>query len=590
MLNVSGISNASKKTVLFDSRNVKYKSPFGAVSTRRKVEILFPVEETLNANGVKLFLRRNSQCIEYELNRVGKENGYDVFVTDFVVERKGTYRYRFEIYSGEEILYCGKGKGGEAVIGEWLPEWQLSVYASNYATADFIKGGVVYQIFVDRFCASGNAPEPRYGIKKNWTDDVTICDPDGKYRANDFFGGNFDGMTEKLPYLQSLGVTAIYLSPIFSSNSNHRYDTADYNVVDPVLGGDEAFLRFLRACKRRGMEVILDGVFNHTGADSVYFNKFGHFDSLGAYQSKESPYYDWYTFYDFPEKYHCWWGCTVVPTVARDAQGFHELIAGKNGLLRKWTKAGVKGWRLDVVDELSEYFVKKIRESIKSTDKNALLIGEVWEDASTKYSYGEEREYFFGYDLDGVMNYVFRDAIHAYIGDGDGEKFVESVLTIMENYPKRSLDTCLTMIDSHDTVRAINAFAGVNGFGMSKEEKKAYRLSEEEYARGKRRLMIASALQYFLPGVPSLYYGDEAGLQGFEDPLNRRPYPWGKEDRELLEHYRRLGQLRAEYRDDFKGEAKLSSENGDVRIERGSVCLTVHMREERFEIERIQTE
>ena len=591
MQNVFGTYKKSDP-VLFDSRSALYKYPFGAVGTHDVVKVSFPVRKDLMARGVKLILRRNDSSKEYDLHYLGEENGYDVFSADFTVTIEGTYFYRFEIYpvSGG-ILYCGKGKGGSAIIGEWLPEWQLSVYQSHYETADFIKGGVVYHIFCDRFAKKGDfCAEPGYGTKKEWDEDVTIVDPDGVYRANDFFGGNFDGMTEKLPYLQSLGVTAIYLSPIFSSNSNHRYDTADYNVVDPVLGGDEAFLRFLRACKRRGMEVILDGVFNHTGADSVYFNKFGHFDSLGAYQSKESPYYDWYTFYDFPEKYHCWWGCTVVPTVARDAQGFHELIAGKNGLLRKWTKAGVKGWRLDVVDELSEYFVKKIRESIKSTDKKALLIGEVWEDASTKYSYGEEREYFFGYDLDGVMNYVFRDAIHAYIGDGDGEKFVESVLTIMENYPKRSLDTCLTMIDSHDTVRAINAFAGVNGFGMSKEEKKAYRLSEEEYARGKRRLMIASALQYFLPGVPSLYYGDEAGLQGFEDPLNRRPYPWGKEDRELLEHYRRLGQLRAEYRDDFKGEAKLSSENGDVRIERGSVCLTVHMREERFEIERIRTE
>ena len=585
MQNEFGTYKKSKQ-VLFDSRSALYKTPFGAIGTRDVAKIVFPVRKDVGARGVKLILRRNDLTKEYDLQLLGEENDYDVFSADFTVTIEGTYFYRFEIYPVTGgVLYCGKGNGGEAIIGEWLPEWQLSVYQSHYKTADFIKGGVVYQVFCDRFAKKGDfCADPKYGTKKNWDEDVTIVDPDGQYRANDFFGGNFDGMIEKLPYLQSLGVTTIYLSPIFESNSNHRYDTADYTKVDPILGGDEAFLRFLRACKRKNISVILDGVFNHTGADSVYFNKFGHYDSLGAYQSKESPYYDWFTFYDFPDSYNCWWGCTVVPTIARDAMGYHDLIVGKNGIIRKWLKAGVKGWRLDVVDELSEYFVKKIRESIKETDEGALILGEVWEDASTKYSYGEEREYFFGYDLDGVMNYVFRDAIHAYIADGDGDKFVEAVLTIMENYPKQSLDTCFTMIDSHDTVRAINAFAGVNGYELSKEEKKAYRLSAEAYARGKRRVKIASALQYFLPGVPSLYYGDEAGLQGFEDPLNRRPYPWGKEDEELLAHYRFLGKLRAERREDFIKSARVYCKEGVVYIERGGVRLQTDMRNETFEI------
>lgn len=584
MLNVSGISNASKKTVLFDSRNVKYKSPFGAVSTRRKVEILFPVEETLNANGVKLFLRRNSHCIEYELNRVGKENGYDLFVTDFVVERKGTYRYRFEIYSGEEILYCGKGKGGEAVIGEWLPEWQLSVYASNYATADFIKGGVVYQIFVDRFCASGNAPEPRYGIKKNWTDDVTICDPDGKYRANDFFGGDFDGIISKLDYLKSLGVTALYLSPIFESFSNHRYDTGDYGKVDPFIGGEDGFERLIKKCDEVGIGIILDGVFNHTGSDSVYFNKFGHYPSLGAYQSKESPYYDWYTFYDYPDDYLCWWGCTNVPTISREAHGYHELIAGEGGVVERRLRQGVKGWRLDVVDELSEFFVKKIRERIKKTDPDALVLGEVWEDASTKYSYGEEREYFYGDDLDGVMNYVYKDAINAFVTGGSADDFVETVLSIKENYPKDSLDTCFTLIGSHDTVRAINVYAGACGDEMSKEEKRAYVLTEEQYELGKKRMKLASSLQYFLSGVPMVYYGDEAGMTGFEDPINRRPYPWGKADEELVAHYAYLGRLRSEHRAEFIKDADVFTENDTVFITRGRIELAVNAKKITYEI------
>ena len=227
------------------------------------------------------------------------------------------------------------------------------------------------------------------------------------------------------------------------------------------------------------------------------------------------------------------------------------------------------------MDELSESFVKKIRERIKKTNPDALVLGEVWEDASTKYSYGEEREYFYGDDLDGVMNYVFKDAINAYVTGGSAEEFVETVMTITENYPKESLDTCFTLIDSHDTVRAINAYSGADVSNMSKEEKKYYRLSESEYELGKARLKIASCLQYFLPGVPSLYYGDEAGIQGFEDPLNRRYYPWENPDEELLEHYTKLGALRREYRKDFTEQAEIYAEDGKVRIIRGRLSLTV---------------
>lgn len=574
MQNESGISK-KYNPVLYNSRNIRYKSPFGAVSTRRKVTLLFPVADYIKADSVKLFLRRNSHFLEYELRKVGTEEGYDIFTVEFTVEMAGTYNYRFEIYAGEEILYCGKGRGGEAVIGEWLPEWQLSVYQSHYSTAEFIKGGVVYQIFCDRFRASGKAPASKYGVMKSPSEDVTVRDADGVYRANDFYGGDFYGIIEKIEYLKNLGVTAIYLSPVFESSSNHRYDTGDYCKIDEMLGGEEGFLRLIEACNEADIAIILDGVFNHTGADSKYFNKFNRYDSLGAYQSRESEYFDWYTFYEFPDEYKCWWGCTVVPTVSREAKGYQEMIAGEGGVLETRLLQGVKGWRLDVVDELSESFVKKIRERIKKTNPDALVLGEVWEDASTKYSYGEEREYFYGDDLDGVMNYVFKDAINAYVTGGSAEEFVETVMTITENYPKESLDTCFTLIDSHDTVRAINAYSGADVSNMSKEEKKYYRLSESEYELGKARLKIASCLQYFLPGVPSLYYGDEAGIQGFEDPLNRRYYPWENPDEELLEHYTKLGALRKEYRKDFTERAEIYAEDGKVRIIRGRLSLTV---------------
>ena len=313
-------------------------------------------------------------------------------------------------------------------------------------------------------------------------------------------------------------------------------------------------------------------MFNHTGSDSIYFNKHGRFPGKGAYQGPDSPYYDWYTFEKFPDVYQSWWGIECVPTIARDAVGYQKMIEEK--VLKRWTKKGVKGWRLDVVDELSDVFVDDIRTAIKSADEDAVVIGEVWEDASTKVSYGEERRYFQGDQLDGVMNYVYKDAIIKYLLTGDGTSFVRAVEDLAENYPKSVMDCCLTLLGSHDTARAINVLSGAIA-PETKEERKKYRLTPEEYGLGKKRLLAAAALQYFLPGVPSLYYGDEVGLQGFEDPFNRRPFPWDDMDEELLSHYRKLGALRKKYRDSFVGSYRLETDGSTVTISRDKILLRV---------------
>lgn len=572
------------KALLYNSRDIKYKKPFGAVATNQRVNICFPVKMSFHAEKVIMILRRNEHSEVYELTKLYDDGNYDYFYVDFALEREGTYFYRFELRRGHIVSYVGRGYNGQAIMGEWLPEWQLSVYGKGYSTPDFFKGGVVYHIFADRFCHAGEEVLPAYGVYKEWSEDVTIIDDDGIYRANDFYGGNFQGIISQLDYLYNLGVTAIYLSPIFLSHSNHRYDTGDYLTIDPVLGTEEDFAELISKAKAKDIAIILDGVFNHTGADSIYFNKFNHFDSVGAYQSKDSPYYDWFTFIDYPDTYKCWWGITVVPTVARDAKGYHDLILGQDGVIAKWTKMGVKGWRLDVVDELSSDFLKNIFCTVKSYDSDCLVIGEVWEDATTKHSYGEEREYFRGKELDGVMNYVFKDAIIEYLNSHDGELFADQTMTIIENYPKMSLDVCMSLIDSHDTVRAINALSGKNAHNMTKEERKAYRLSVQEYELGKKRLKLASCLQYFLPGVPSLYYGDEIGMQGFEDPINRRPFSHDNIDEDLLSHYTRLGQLRRKHQKAFVSNAVVRGEGNVVTIERGGIFLTVNAKTYDFEI------
>ncbi|MBR1746984.1 MAG: glycoside hydrolase family 13 protein [Clostridia bacterium] len=529
-----------------------------------------------NVESVAFFLRRGDYNEKYPLQYAGRKGEYDEFFLDLRIDRAGTYFYRFELYHrGGGVTYVGKGPDGGAIAGEWLPEWILNTYSYEYTTPDSFKGGVVYHIFVDRFCKKGDVVPPKFGVLKDWGEDVTVVDPDGVFRANDFFGGNFAGIISKLDYLESLGVTTLYLSPIFKSSSNHRYDTGDYMKIDETLGTEEDFRALVEESKKRGIGVMLDGVFNHTGADSKYFNKFGHYKTLGAYQSKDSKYYDWYTFYDYPDDYHCWWGITVVPTVNRDCEEFHELIAGSRGVLNKWTDFGVKGWRLDVVDELADNFIKTIRHRIKANDKDCVVIGEVWEDASLKYSYGEEREYFRGVELDGVMNYVFKDAILDFLTGGPGEEFADKIMEIVENYPKISLDCCMTLIDSHDTIRAVNYLSGVDLSDRTKEERRDYRLTKEEYERGKRLLLLASALQYFLPGVPSVYYGDEVGMEGFEDPINRRPFPWDDMDEEILSHYRLLGGLRKEHKEAFLQPVRVYGEGSKVRIERDAVTLDV---------------
>lgn len=559
-------SGTSKKynPLLFCSRDLRYKKPFGAVANNDSIEITFPIKSDYAAERVDIVLRLGDDTKKISLTKTAVQDGYDIFSLTFMLEKSATYFYRFEITKHHTIAFVGKAEGGYAKIQDWLPEWQLSVYDANYSVPEKYFGGIIYHIFADRFATDGDIVPPRYGVQKEWEEDVTIVDSDGTYRANDFFGGNFKGIIKKLDYLKSLNVTLLYLSPIFESSSNHRYDTGDYAKVDAMLGGDEGFVELLEKAKEYGMGVILDGVFNHTGADSLYFNKFGHYDSLGAYQSKKSPYFDWYTFQKFPDLYECWWGITVVPTVSRKAYVYQDMIAGKDGLLQKWTEAGVAGWRLDVVDELPGTFVEKIYSAVKSSDSETLVIGEVWEDASTKFSYGEERQYFRGKQLDGVMNYPFKEAILDYVLRRDASAFIERIMSICENYPLISLNSCMTLLGSHDTVRVINSLAKVNTKDTTKQQRKDYRLSRFEYEKGRKRLLMASALQYFLPGLPTIYYGDETGMQGFEDPLNRRTFVEEKADKIILKHYKKLGRLRQENRQAFSGLFDGICFDGDV--------------------------
>lgn len=557
------------------------KKPYGAAVKGQSVKIEFPLSPDSGVERVFVVLRHSEKGMveRFKLEKSENvKNGETVFSGAFTLNESGIWYYRFEgELSSGSLAFFGRGKNGIAARQDWLPEWQLTVTQREYKTPDWSKEGVMYQIFADRFCKGENRPFDKRGrCHTNWYDKPDVARGHAEYKADDFFGGNIKGIISKLDYLKSLNVSVIYLSPIFEAASNHRYDTGNYLKIDSLFGDEKQLRELTEKAAEKGVKIILDGVFNHTGADSVYFNKFGHYDSVGACQSKNSPYFGWYYFTHYPHQYHSWWGSTVVPTVNKSAEGYRKLILGEDGVIEKWMKLGVKGWRLDVVDELPIEFTNALCEKIKRTDADAEIIGEVWEDATTKISYGQWRPYFMGNQLDSVMNYPFKRAILKFVLENRVDDFVGDITQILENYPKQSLNALVNILDSHDTVRALTALSGVDA-PKSKGARSDFSLSEERCSLAKKRLKLASVLQYTLPGIPCVFYGDEAGVQGFEDPMNRGTYPWGREDTELIGHYRALGRLRAEYKDILRAETRFLNDDELAVFERKNEdgCLTV---------------
>lgn len=205
---------------------------------------------------------------------------------------------------------------------------------------------------------------------------------------NDFFGGNFQGITEKLPHIASLGATVLYLNPISKAFSSHRYDTGDYKTPDPMLGTEEDFATLCQEARKLGIHVILDGVFSHTGSNSLYFDRYRAFGGHGAYADPQSPYRSWYQFYHYPDSYHCWWNFDTLPCVNKmDPTYLDYVIDGPDSVVAHWLRLGADGFRLDVVDELPDAFVLRLKRRIREIKPDALLIGEVWEDASNKIAY-----------------------------------------------------------------------------------------------------------------------------------------------------------------------------------------------------------
>lgn len=521
---------------IFNSHNEFHRYPLGAITDRESIHFKIVLKRDLKCRAARLIAIDDETQQKHELSMFWCKdfgNGKEAWECDFLPDKVGLFWYIFEIDTDFGTKRIAKSNFSSAKILDLNTDylsWQITVYDKKFTTPDWLSGGIIYQIFPDRFFYSGekkeNVPSDRV-LKRRWGEDFL------KEKSEDinncYYGGDLKGIEMKLSYLKSLGVTCIYLNPIFEAHSNHRYNTANYLKIDPILGTKSDFKRLCEKAKKLGIKIILDGVFSHTGSDSVYFNKNNRYKTLGAYNSKDSEYFSWYKFLNWPNEYVSWWNFDTLPEVNEENDNFSDFITGKGGVLSKWLDCGASGWRLDVADELPDDFIEKIRATIKRKKKKALLLGEVWEDASNKESYGKRRKYLLGSELDSVMNYPFREAIIDFIRTKNSQGIFNTVLNICENYPSLVLNNLMNLLSTHDTERIFTVVSNITN--TTKEECLNF-------------IKLAVALQYTLPGVPSIFYGDEAGLTGGKDPFCRKCYPWGRENKDLLEFFKQIGNFR----------------------------------------------
>ncbi|MFA7636991.1 MAG: glycoside hydrolase family 13 protein [Monoglobales bacterium] len=538
--------------ILFDSKNEKYKKPFGAIKTGQVGYFNILVPLTCTARKVFLLLEKDGGTRQkFELTKGAYENGYESFSGDIKIENEGLYFYWFYIKKSDGGFSLFK-QGYNDTNMEEGHKWQLTCYDKNYSAPDWAKGAVIYQIFPDRFNKSGevdlSGKLTPFRIHEN-LNDIPDNRPDSEGNWNtDFFGGNLHGIIEKLPYIKDLGADIIYLNPIVKAFSNHRYDTADYMAVDPMLGSNEDFKSLCDHAHELGIRIIIDGVFSHTGNRSIYFES--------AVNEKNSPYLDWYDFKQFPNDYTAWWRVKTLPQIKKGHPGFIKFITEE--VIPFWIKSGADGIRLDVADELTDGFICEISSSAKEIKKDALIMGEVWEDASNKISYGERRNYLFGHELDSVMNYPFLNAIKGLIkGDKSADDFKEEIMTIVENYPPEILCCCMNMLSTHDTARIYNVVSN--------------------------KVRIAAFLQFMLPGAPSIYYGDEIGMEGERDPFNRGYFKWDRVDCDLHKFFKKLCRLKHELIDLKDENIRFENEKGVLIFYRNNLKIIVNLTNNPFE-------
>jgi glycosidase len=509
------------------------KSPSGASKCGGTVEYTVKISKDIDCKNlyIAIIFDKNGKETRTKMPIAGDDGEYFTFRAGIKYPDCGLYWYYFvvEQTGGHTYFLCKSARFDVAPRKSVDTSFAQFVYKTKSTVSKNYRSGAIYHIFVDRFHKSDKKlpSTDKILVRTDWGGEIDKNSKDFLVINREHFGGDLDGITEKIDYIKSLGVRTIYLSPIFSSSSYHKYDTADFSKIDENFGGAGAFARLLTAARKNGIEILLDGVFNHVGSDSIYFNKSARFDGVGAYQSKTSKYFDWFIFKKYPDDYSCWWGIDTLPQFNENCSGMQEYFAGEGGIIQKHMQSGVLGFRLDVVDECADVFLNKIAKRIKTVRPDGLVVGEVWEDAATKMAYGKRRNYFSGAQLDSVMNYPLKNAILDFVLNGDAENIASTFFTLADHYPIDIQNNLMNFLGTHDSARAFSVFKNSGRDAVTLQK-------------------IASAIQYCAVGVPSVFYGDEVGVQGGEAPFCRVCFPWdAPPETELLDWYKRLGALRA---------------------------------------------
>lgn len=600
------------------------RSPQGAVRAGETVRLGVRVEGRVMEHGCKASLLvfdrsaapdmadmpddmpRSGSDVPYELPMEPSAAGFSV-VFDSSGEPRVIF-YKFCITVEGERYICTNRRDGAATSGvvfkcDALPSedggngdiedpmlkddtsgFQLTVFDPRFQVPSWFAGKTMYQIFPDRYARDCggirwdgvHSHEVRgwpIKVHENWNEAPDWREP---YEPVDFYGGTLAGIEAHLDYIAGLGTDVIYLNPVCEARSNHRYNTGDYEAIDPILGSWDEYRHLCASAAIRGIRIILDTVLSHTGSSSKYFNLDGSYDSLGAAQSPSSLYYSWYDFEHVSEyaPYRCWWNDPTLPEIVEANPSWQEYMLGEDGVLSGWHRYGCSGYRLDVADEIPDDVLEIIRSSVKREDSDSIVIGEVWEDATSKVSYGMQRTYALGRSLDSVMNYPLREIlIHFALGLADANHLVTQLKTQRSNYPRPLYDSLMNLLSSHDVERIRSVLALRREFRFDGRQSQADAVSSitpdmDSDAAVMQRLL--ATFMYVLPGVPCLYYGDEKGMQGGRDPFDRASFPWDgpRADTgcDLVGFYQGLGHMRALSGALGKGEASFYAYGRDCVV------------------------
>jgi len=553
-----------------DSRQLDCRAPSGAVTPGTDIRLVLYVQGF--ASQVTLRYWNGSENL-VPMKDLGL-GVYEATIQAPATPQLMWYDFRALNERGHWIYY-GNARDRLGGVGahyqDLPPSYQITVYDPAFSPPAFLREGIMYQIFPDRFHRSKMPVSERKDrvLHSEWNEPpyITADERSGDNWALDFFGGDLEGIRQKLPYLKELGITVLYLNPIFKARTNHRYDTGDYMTIDPLLGTEKDFKKLCSDAKKLGIHVLLDGVFSHTGEDSLYFNRYNTYPSTGAYQSKDSPYFSWYHFRHHPNEYASWWNIPTLPELNKNNESYRRFILGKDGVARHWVQAGASGWRLDVADELPMSFLRDLRKSVRKQQEDAVLLGEVWEDASNKVAYGQMRSYVLGDTLDSVMNYPLREALINFLTHViPASQVVRQIRALQENYPVPFFYSLMNLLGSHDRARVHNLLVKQDFSHLPIAQRRGLTMGPAYKKLARQRFIKMLQLVVALPGMPSMYYGDEVGMEGASDPFCRGTFPWGQEEEDTLALVKEAFRLRAERPVLRRGFLELATEGDDTLI------------------------